>query len=78
MNDENTPNNADDTQELSTEELEAAAGGGVTPSLSDASQMDYLQLQTAQATNSQQQQALSNIAKKMSDTGESIIQNIKL
>ncbi len=71
------PAKNEDTQELSVEQIEGAVGGVSTSSLSDMSQLDSLQLQNAMQSRSQTEQAVSNVMKKMDDTADGIVQNLK-
>jgi hypothetical protein len=72
------PNPEDnDTQELSTGQLDGAVGGAGTSSVSESSELDYLQLQTTQSADTKAEQAVSNLEKKISDTANAIIGNFK-
>jgi hypothetical protein len=70
------PNDSDDTQEISTDQLGSAVGGGGS-SMSESSELDYLKLQTTQSNDTQQAEAVSNILKRISDTNEQVTQNMK-
>jgi hypothetical protein len=71
------PNDSDDTQEISTDQLGSAVGGVGGSSMSESSELDYLKLQTTQSNDTQQAEAVSNILKRISDTDEQVTQNMK-
>lgn len=63
--------------ELSEEELEQLAGGTDAGSLSDISQEQQLKMQMVMERMTKADSAASNISKKMFQTAQNIIQNMK-
>ena len=66
-----------EANELSDTELENVAGGKGASSLGDMGEMQSLRLQLSMDRRSKMTEALSNILKKISDTSQTIVGNLK-
>ena len=64
---------SDAIRDLTIDELDTASGGD----FGDLNQMDSMRLQTLMDRRSKMYETLSNLMKKVSDTGSGIVANLK-